>query len=114
MPGKVHVKKGDLVLVLSGKDRGAKGKILEVNPENGKVVVEGVNVVKRHQKPKDRYQAGGIVKKAAPVDSSNVMYICSKCDRATRIGKRFMENGDKARFCKKCGEVIEIVNADKE
>lgn len=114
MPDKVHVKKGDTVVVLSGKDRGSVGKILEVNPGKKVLIVEGVNIATKHSKPRGKYQQGGIIKQAAPIDSSNVMFLCSKCEKATKIGKRIMENGDKARICKKCGEIIDIINSKNE
>lgn len=111
MPGKVHVKKGDTVVVLSGKDKGLTGKILNVDPSKKTVIVEGVNIAKKHKKARSSEQQNGIIKQAAPIDSSNVMYLCSKCDKATKIGKKILDNGEKARICKKCGDVIEIVKS---
>ena len=84
---KVHVKKNDSVFVLSGKDAGKTGKILDVFPGVSRVVVEGVNIISRHTKPKGRYQQGGIIKREAPLHSSNVMLVCPKCDRPTRVGE---------------------------
>ncbi|CEP68034.1 Ribosomal protein L24 [Moorella glycerini] len=106
-PPKVHVKKGDLVMVITGKDAGKKGKVLSVDRAKGRVVVEGVNVVKRHTRPTPRMPQGGIIEKEAPVASSNVMLFCNKCNRPTRIGKQFLADGTKTRVCKKCGEVID-------
>lgn len=114
MASKVHVRKGDTVYVLSGKDRGKKGKVLKVFPSERKVLVEGVNMTTKHQKPRSRYQQGGIIHQESPIDSSNVMLICERCKKPTRIGRRFLENGQKARVCKKCDEVIDIVNEPKE
>ncbi|MEW6662805.1 MAG: 50S ribosomal protein L24 [Bacillota bacterium] len=104
---KVHVKKGDTVVVITGKSAGKKGKVLAVEPEKQRVIVEGVNMVKRHTKPTQKVQQGGIIEKEAPVASSNVMVFCSRCNKPTRIGKKLLDNGTKARACKKCGEVLD-------
>jgi len=114
MAGKVHVKKGDIVYILSGKDRSTEakpktGKILQVFPDTQRVLVEDINIVKKHKKPKSRYEQGGIVEEPAAISSSKVMLKCPKCDKPTKVGKLIMENGDKARVCKKCNEVIDIV-----
>ncbi|WP_258358900.1 50S ribosomal protein L24 [Moorella sulfitireducens (nom. illeg.)] len=106
-PVKVHVKKGDLVMVIAGKDAGKKGKVLSVDREKGRVIVEGVNIVKRHTRPTPKMTQGGIIEKEAPVASSNVMLFCNKCNQPTRIGKQFLADGTKTRVCKKCGEVID-------
>ncbi|MCL6638767.1 MAG: 50S ribosomal protein L24 [Firmicutes bacterium] len=103
---KVHVRKGDTVLVIAGKSIGKKGKVIEVLPEKSRVVVEGVNIIKRHTKPTQKLPQGGIMEREAPIHSSNVMLYCNKCNRPTRIGKKFLENGDKIRICKKCGEAL--------
>jgi large subunit ribosomal protein L24 len=104
---KVHVKKGDSVLVITGKDAGKKGKVLAVEPQKSRVYVEGVNIVKRHTKPTQASPQGGIKEKEAAIASSNVMLVCPKCSKPTRIGKKIMPNGAYARQCKHCGEVIE-------
>jgi large subunit ribosomal protein L24 len=104
---RVHVKKGDTVMVITGKDAGKKGKILSVQPKNGRVTVEGVNVVKRHTKPTQSAPQGGIIEKEAGVAGSNVMLFCSKCNRPTRIGKKALNDGSFVRQCKKCGEVFD-------
>jgi len=104
---KVHVKKGDAVIVITGKSAGKKGKVLEVEPEKQKVIIEGVNMVKRHTKPSKNMQRGGIIEKEGPVASSNVMVFCSRCNKPTRIGKKMLDNGTKARACKKCGEILD-------
>jgi large subunit ribosomal protein L24 len=103
---KVHVKKGDMVQVISGKDAAAKkrGKVLAVDPTKGRVVVEGVNIVKRHTKPTQTKPQGGIVPKEAPIDSSNVMMYCDKCKNPVRVNKKFLSDGKKVRVCNKCGE----------
>ena len=110
MANKVHVKKGDTVYVLSGKDKGKKGKVLNVTPEDMMVLVEGVNMSTKHKKPKTRYQAGGIIHQESPINSAKVMLICQRCGKPTKVGKSILENGLKARTCKKCNEIIDIVN----
>ena len=101
---KVHVKKGDTVVVITGKDKGKKGKVLQVIPKENRVVVEGVNIVKRHTKPSQANPQGGILEKAAPIHSSNVMMWCSKCDSGVRVRTQVAENGDKAKTCASCGQ----------
>ncbi|MGB9791409.1 MAG: 50S ribosomal protein L24 [Thermacetogeniaceae bacterium] len=103
---KVHVRKGDTVLVITGKDAGKRGKVLQVIPSKQRVIVEGVNIVKRHMKPTRALPQGGIIEKEAPIASSNVMLICTKCNQPTRIAKKLVD--DKYyRACKKCGEIID-------
>jgi len=104
---KLHVKKGDKVVVLSGKDKGKQGKIIEAQPKKGKVVVEGVNKVKRHTKPSQKASQGGILVKEAPLSSAKVMLICPACSKATRIKKTQLAGGTFARACKHCSEVID-------
>jgi len=104
---KVHVRKGDTVLVIAGKDLGKTGKVLRVLPAERSVIVEGVNVVKRHTKATRELPQGGIIDKEAPIDSSNVILFCNKCNKPTRVGKRIFENGKKERICKKCGESLD-------
>ncbi len=104
---KMHVKKGDVVMVISGKDAGKKGKILSVNPKAGRVFVEKINIVSRHTKPTQGAPQGGIVKKEAAIDGSNVMLYCNKCSRPVRVVKEVITEGDKTRRirkCCKCGE----------
>jgi len=103
---KMHIKSGDEVIVISGKDKGKKGKVLSVFPEKGKAIVEGVAVATKHQKPRRAGEPGGIIKQESPVDASNLMNICSKCGKPARIGRKVLENGDKIRYCKKCNEVF--------
>lgn len=103
---KVHVRKGDTVVVITGKYAGRKGKVLSVDPQKSRVIVEGVNIVKRHTRPTRQLSQGGIVEKEAPIHSSNVMLWCGRCERPTRVGRRVLENGRKVRYCKKCGEAI--------
>lgn len=102
---KLHVRKGDLVMVITGKDAGKKGKVLEVFPKKGRVVVEKVNVVKRHTRPSKALPQGGIIEKEAPVASSNVMLFCPECNSVTRRSIKETETG-KVRVCKKCGVTL--------
>ncbi len=101
---KIHVKKGDMVQVITGKDAGKKGKVLSVLPSKGRVIVEGVNIVKKHTKPTQANPQGGIIEHEAPIDSSNVMIYCGRCKRPVRINKKIMADGQKVRVCNKCGE----------
>jgi large subunit ribosomal protein L24 len=98
----VKIRKGDRVRVLTGKDRGKEGEVISVHPDTGKVIVEGVNVAKRHQKPTRAMQEGGIIDKAMPIDASNVSLI-DKDGRATRVGYRFDADGTKARVARRSG-----------
>ncbi len=99
---KVHVKTGDTVVVISGDDKGAKGKVLAVSPKEGKVIVEGINQVKKHVKPRKMGDQGGIVTAEAPMYASKVQIYCSGCKKATRIAHKD-EDGKKIRVCAKCG-----------
>ena len=101
----MNVKKNDTVVVLSGKDKGKQGKVLSVNPEAGKVVVEGVSVATRHQKARRQGEEGGIVKKETPIYACKVMTVCPKCNKATRVAHKIMD-GKKVRVCKHCGAEI--------
>ena len=103
---KLHVKKGDTVVVLSGKDKGKQGKIITAMPKTGKVIVEGINKVKRHSKPSLKVPQGGIITKEMPLHVCKVQLVCPACNKPTRIGHKEV-NGKNARVCKKCGEVIE-------
>jgi len=102
----VHVRKGDTVLVISGKDAGARGKVLSVLPGKGRVIVEGVNKVKRHARPTRSMPQGGIIEKEASLHCSNVMLVCNKCNKPTRSARVFLEDEKRVRVCKKCGEVF--------
>ena len=103
---KMHVKRGDIVKVISGKDKGKEGKILTAYPETGKVVVEGVALVKKHQKARVQGQESGIIHMEAAIDASNVLRICPSCGKAARTGVKVLEDGSKMRYCKKCQEVF--------
>lgn len=102
-----RIKSGDTVLVIAGKDKGKKGKVTRVFPREGRVIVEGVNIVKRHTRPSAKVMQGGILEKAAPIHISNVMLVCKNCKKAVRTGSKFLEDGTKVRVCRKCGEVID-------
>jgi large subunit ribosomal protein L24 len=104
---KLHVKKDDLVLVIAGKEKGKSGKVLRVLPERGQILVESLNVVKRHTRPTRGGAQGGIVEKEAPFDASNVQLLCKGCSKPARSGIRVLEDGSKARFCKKCNEILD-------
>jgi large subunit ribosomal protein L24 len=101
------IKKNDTVLVMSGDEKGKRGRVLSIDSANKRLVIEGINVIKKHMKPSKKYQQGGIIEREAPLNLSNVMLLCTKCDKTTRIGNMILENGKKIRSCKKCGEVIE-------
>lgn len=107
MNNKLHIKTGDTVMVLSGKDKGKKGKVLSADPKAGKVVVEGVSVASRHTKPRRAGETGGILKKSTPIYASKVMLVCSKCGSAARTGHKILEDGTKVRYCKKCMETLD-------
>ena len=98
----MNIRKDDKVVVISGKDKGKEGKVLVANPKAGKLVVEGVNVASKHQKPRKQGEEGGIIKVETPIYVSKVQLVCPKCGKATRVGFK-VENGKKTRVCKKCG-----------
>ena len=102
-----RLKKDDKVEVISGKDKGRVGKLLRVNPNTNKAIVEKVNIVKRHTKPNPANQQGGIIEKEAMVDISNLQLICPKCSKTVRLGVKFLDDGTKVRICKKCSESID-------
>lgn len=103
---KVHVKKDDMVIVIAGKDKGKKGKVLAVLSKENRVIVEGINMITKHAKPSAQMQQGGIVRQEGKVNASNVMYYCPKDKTGVRVGKKFLEDGTKIRYCKKCGETF--------
>ncbi len=104
---RIHVKKGDTVEVIGGKHRGKRGKVLKVFPKVGMLIIEGVNLVKRHAKPTQKLPQGGIVEKEGRVFTGKVMFVCPKCGRASRIGRGYLGDGTKVRICKHCGAQIE-------
>jgi len=103
----LEVKKGDIVKVIAGNSRGERGKVLKVYPETHRVVVEGLNFIKRHVRPTRTDPKGGIQEREAPIHVSNVMVICPNCGHATRIGHHTLEDGSKSRTCGKCHEMLE-------
>ena len=103
----MHVKKNDKVMVMSGKDAGKVGKVLIAMPAEGKVVVEGVNMVTRHVKPRNTQQRGGRVQQEGAIYAAKVMPVCGKCNKPTRIRNVILENGDKIRACARCGEALD-------
>ena len=103
---KMNIKKGDLVQVLSGKDKGKQANVLRAFPSEGKVLVEGVAIVKKATRPTQQNQQGGIVSQEAKIDASNVALVCPKCGQATRVGHAVDGEGKKVRVCKKCGELF--------
>ena len=103
---KMSIKKGDTVIVLSGKDKGKQGKVLVAMPADRKVIVEGINVVSRHTRPRKQGEEGGILKKEAPVYACKVQKVCPKCNKPTRPAHKILADGKKVRVCKKCGAEI--------
>ena len=106
MSNKVHVKTGDTVVVLSGTERGKKGKVMAVSPAEGKVIVEKVNLVSKHVKPRKMGDQGGIVEAEGAMYASKVQVVCPRCGKPTRVAHKILEDGTKERICKKCGEAI--------
>ncbi len=102
-----HIKSDDQVEVIAGKDKGRVGKVLRVDRKQGRAVVEKVNMIKRHTKPNQAVQQGGIIDKEALIQLSNLMLICPKCTKTSRVGRKILEDGSKVRICKKCGEPVD-------
>nr|WP_291490445.1 50S ribosomal protein L24 [Desulfurella sp.] len=102
---KTKLKKGDLVKVIAGKDKGKTGKIISFVPKNNRVIVEGIKIIKKHEKA-TQTSKGGIIEKEAPIDISNVMLVCPHCNKPTRIASKILDDGTKVRVCKKCNETI--------
>lgn len=103
---KSKIRKNDTVMVIKGRERGKTGKVLRVNPDAGRVVIERLNLVKRHTKPRGAGNAGGIVEKEAPLQLANVMVMCDRCNAPVRIGIKIANDGEKARICRRCGETL--------
>ena len=101
------IKKNDTILIISGDEKNKRGRVLDVSPKKGKILVEKINIIKRHMKPSKKYTQGGIIEKEAPLHRSNVMLVCPKCDKTTRIEYKILESGTKVRVCKKCREVLD-------
>jgi large subunit ribosomal protein L24 len=107
MQANKHLKVNDQVEVVTGKDKGRVGKIIKVNSKNDTIIVEKLNMIKRHMKPNQMNQQGGIIDKEAGIHPSNLMLICPKCSKTVRVGKKILEDGTKVRTCKKCNESVE-------
>lgn len=103
---KLHVRTGDTVMVISGTEKGSKGKILSVNTDKESVIIENVNIVSKHRKPRGQKDMGGITKIEGPVRACKVMVVCPKCSNATRVSRIVTDDGTKSRVCKKCGETL--------
>lgn len=101
-----HVEKKDLVTVIAGKEKGKSGRILSVLPKKDRIIVEKVNMIKRHTRPSAKQRQGGIIEREGPIHISNVMLVCTKCNKPTRLGMRVLDDGKKVRVCKKCGEIL--------
>lgn len=107
---KLSIKKGDNVMVITGKDKGTAGEVLNVNPISGRIVVSGVNMVSKHVKPRSAQQAGGIIKREGTIDVSNVMVICPTCHEVVRVNHAVVD-GKKVRVCNKCNASLEVKKA---
>ncbi len=103
----MRIKKGDTVVVIAGKDKGKRGKVLQVLPKKNKIIVEGINIVTKHQRPDQQLQQGGIIDQESAIDVSNVMFWDKKAGQGARIGYKFLDNGEKVRMSKKTGEEID-------
>ena len=103
----MKIRKNDTVLVVAGKDKGKQGKVRFAYPKDGRLIVEGINFIKKHARATGRVRQAGIIEREAPIHVSNVMLMCGRCSRPTRMGSRFLEDGKKVRVCRSCGEVID-------
>lgn len=108
MKSTTHLKKDDKIKVISGKDKGKIGKVLKIIHKKNRVLVENINMVKRHTRPSASNRQGGIVESEAPIEWSNVMLMCNKCIQTVRIKMKHLEDGKKVRICPKCDEVIDV------
>jgi large subunit ribosomal protein L24 len=105
--GKARLKKGDIVMVIAGRDRGKTGKVLSLQAEDGHIIVEKLNMIKRHTKPSQKSRQGGILEREAPLAVSNVMFFCANCQKPVRVGVKILEDGRRVRTCKKCQDILE-------
>jgi len=103
----MKIRKNDTILVIAGKDKGKKGKVRFAYPKEERLIVEGINFIKRHTKARGEVKQAGIIEREAPIHVSDVMLLCGKCNHPTRVGSRFLKDGKKVRFCCSCGEVID-------
>jgi len=102
----VKIKKNDTVVVITGKDKGKFGRVVGLSKKTGRILIEGINIIQKHMAPNQKYQQGGIIKKEASINVSNIMLKCNKCNQATRVEHVNLEDGRKVRVCKKCSEII--------
>jgi len=102
-----HVRKGDTVMVVAGKERGKRGKVLRVIPGKGRVLIEHVNLIKKHQRPTQKLRQGGIIERESALALSNVLLVCARCDQPSRAGIKVLADGRKVRVCRRCGETID-------
>ena len=103
----VHVRRGDTVAVIAGKERGKRGKVLRVLTADGRVLIEHVNMIKKHQRPTQKLRQGGIIEREGPLALSNVLLVCGRCDKPVRTGIKVLADGRKLRVCKQCGETVD-------
>jgi large subunit ribosomal protein L24 len=103
----MNIRKNDTVLVIAGKDRGKRGRVRFVYPKKERLLVEGINFIKKHSRAKGAVRQAGIIEREALIHSSNVMLVCNKCNKPARVGSRFLADGRKVRFCQSCGEVVD-------
>lgn len=103
----LRIKKRDMVMVITGRHKGKKGRVLSVDPVKKRIIIEGINMIKKHMKPNKNYTQGGIIDKEAAIDISNSMLVCPKCGKPTKINNVVIDSSKKTRQCKKCKEVIE-------
>lgn len=103
----MRLKKGDEVEIIAGKDKGKTGEILNVLPDEDRIIVEGINIVNRHMRPTQDMPQGGIIENEAPIHISNAQLLCPRCGERTRFGARVLQSGEKVRYCKKCDEIID-------
>jgi large subunit ribosomal protein L24 len=103
----VHVRRGDTVAVIAGKERGKRGKVLRILTADGRVLVEHINMIKKHQRPTQKLRQGGIIEREGPLALSNVLLVCGRCDKPVRTGVKVLADGRKLRACKRCGESVD-------
>ncbi|MEW6419639.1 MAG: 50S ribosomal protein L24 [Nitrospirota bacterium] len=101
------IRKNDTVVVITGREKGKKGRVLSVYPSKSRILIERINMIRKHMKPSKKYTQGGIIEKESPLHISNVMLICPKCNKPTTISSTFLQDGRKVRVCKKCSEVMD-------
>ena len=103
----MKIRKNDTVLVIAGKDKGKKGKVRFAYPKEGRIIVEGINFIKKHSRARGQVRQAGVITLEAPIQASNVMLLCQKCNQPTHVGFTFLEDGRKVRICRSCKEVID-------